>query len=295
MCRDYCMKAAALSALACFLAALNVAVLDRSKPNCRTALRSHTTGQQKEAVQLYVGVISQSANRAKRMAIRRTWGSDPRLSRVVFVVSKPSSNSSLLSNTRQEALQYNDIILIGHIQEHYLNITHQTLEIYRSAFAYARRLSHVMKCDDDSYINVSRLLHLLAEHQLNHTFLGAANQGYRPDRHPNSKWHVSTEEWAEDQSNITWANGPGYVLSADMAYQLAAGAAVQCMPDRLFKLEDIATGIWLTCLSREQGWRLRVVKASGFNFLGCAAGDIVSHYRSPTQMDCMFARNGDCC
>lgn len=250
---------------------------------------------QYSSITLYIGVVSGASNRARRLAIRQSWGSDPRLERVVFVISRPAGGAALLSSIREEAMQYRDIILLGHVHEHYYNITHQTLEVYRSAFAYGRPLTHIMKCDDDSYIHVGRLLELLVAHPHARTFVGKVSPTYSPDRSMGSKWFVSKEEWLEDQANISWANGPGYVLTADIAFQLAAGAAVQCMPKKLFRLEDIATGIWLDCLAKEQGWLLHAVSDDRFNVVGCAEGDIVSHYQSPSQMACMFATDGACC
>lgn len=247
------------------------------------------------SIRLYVGVVSGAANRAKRYIIRKTWGSDSRLERVVFVIARPAGGASLLSSIRQEAMRYRDIILLGHVEEHYFNITYQTLEVYRSAFAYGQPLTHVMKCDDDSYIHVSRLLDLLAAHPHNRTFVGNINPVYIPHRNMGSKWYIPKEEWSADQANITWANGPGHVVTGDIASELAAGAAVQCMPGKLFKLEDIATGMWLHCLAKEQGWLLNTVSDKRFNGDGCAEGDIVSHYRNPSQMACMFAANGACC
>jgi hypothetical protein len=90
---------------------------------------------------LFVGVLSAAKNRANRDAVRATWGSDPRLVCVVFVLARPSNDSLLAA----EAAVHHDIIMVGYIKEHYLNITHQTLEVMRAAYSYQQQL-HTLQC-----------------------------------------------------------------------------------------------------------------------------------------------------
>jgi hypothetical protein len=244
-------------------------------------------------LRVFVGVLSLSVNQDKRAAIRETWGSDPRLSRVVFILSKPREKG-ITEAVHQEILRHNDVVVVGHVLEHYFNITHQTLELFRTAYAFHGNITHVLKCDDDSYIHVGRLLSLLTPLPHHYTWAGAINRGYTPNRDPKSKWFVSKVEWAEDHSSMYWSHGPGYVLTMDLARLLSAGAVSQCMPEPLFKLEDIAIGSWLTCLEMKQHLNITKVR-SRVNLLGCAPADIISHYMSPNQMRCMFKQNGMCC
>ena len=73
-----------------------------------------------KGVRLFVGVLSAAKGRTRRDAVRQTWGSDPRLERVVFVVGRPATRR-LLHKLQEEALEHKDIILVGHVQEHFLN------------------------------------------------------------------------------------------------------------------------------------------------------------------------------
>lgn len=97
---------------------------------------NHSSGQSSNSrssnLQVFVGVLSAAANKARRDAIRETWGADQRLRRIVFVMARPQS-ANLLASIQEEAAAYNDIRLVSNIDEHYLNITHQTLEILRAA------------------------------------------------------------------------------------------------------------------------------------------------------------------
>lgn len=245
------------------------------------------------STRLFVGVVSACQNRAKRDAVRDTWGSDPRLVRVVFVVGRPAS-SEVLDAVRLEARQKGDIIFAGHVSEHYLNITYQTLEIFRAAHAYHGSITHVLKCDDDSYIQVDRLQQLLLQHSFNHTWIGSMETAYQPIRDPSSKWYVSKAEWSEDSSAIKWSHGPGYVLTTDLVTLLVVGGVAKCAPGPLFKLEDVAVGSWLTCLERLENITINMAHAS-INLGGCSEHDVVSHYMQPSQMRCMFAQGGKCC
>jgi beta-1,3-galactosyltransferase len=264
-----------------------------AQPPCDLNM-SHPSSQEHQGVQLYVGVISFSGNRAKRDAVRSTWGSDQRLARVVFVVSRPATMEAL-DSIRQEAKETGDIILVHHVEEHYFSITHQSLEVFRSAHAFHGPITHVMKCDDDSYVHVSRMLEFLGSQPFQFSWAGNIVTSYQPHRDPSSKWYVSKKDWPDDTSAIRWSNGPGYVLSTDLVRLLATGAVSKCAPGPLFKLEDVAVGSWLTCLEKEQNISIHLATGGRFNIASCAAGDLLSHYVSPSQMRCMIAQEGNCC
>lgn len=261
-------------------------------------MQPHARPDQSLDAMVYVGVLSGSTNTQKRMAIRRSWGSDPRLQRVVFVVANPIGNSSLLEVIRKEALQYQDLILLSYIEEHYFNLAYQTLEIFRSAYAFGRPITHVMKCDDDSYVHVSRLLELLAVHPWERTLVGHLTPYFVAIRQPGHKWYLSKEEWPADRTDVPYPNGPGYLVTKDLANELAAGAAVKCMPGKFLKFEDVAMGLWIDCLRKQRNLYVNAVSDGRFNadvLNSCTDQDIVSHYRTPQQMLCMFDRGGTCC
>lgn len=253
-----------------------------------------TTHSGAHQVRLFVGVLSASGNRAKRDAVRQTWGSHPQLERVVFVISLPMQ-PSMLDSIRAEALVFNDIILIEHVHEHYFNITYQSQEVFRTAYAYHAPITHVLKCDDDSYIHVDRMLAFLGQQPFNASWAGVISDSFQPIRDPGSKWYVSKADWPEDRSMIKWSNGPGYVLTMDLVRLLATGGVAKCAPGRLFKLEDIAVGSWLTCLEKQHNISLHLARDGRFNVGSCSEGDLLSHYMRPSQMHCMFAQGGKCC
>lgn len=54
---------------------------------------------------------------------------------------------------------------------------------------------------------------------------------------------------------------PGYVITADLVYEIAAGAAMKPNNHRLFKLEDIAMGSWIDFIQEEKGIRVRYARS----------------------------------
>lgn len=53
--------------------------------------------------------------------------------------------------------------------------------------------------------------------------------------------------------------GAGYVLTADLVREIAAGAALKPQKHRLFKLEDVAMGSWVQFVGREQGVQVHAI------------------------------------
>jgi hypothetical protein len=201
---------------------------------------------------------------------------------------------TVLDAVQKEASLYGDMILVGHILEHYLNVTHQTLEVFRACHMHAGHVTHVMKVDDDSYVHVSRLLDHLA--MLPRSLAWSGNIiPYNPKRDPLNKWFISTEEWPDRVPQVRYANGPGYVVTYDIAKALALGGAVACMPGPLFKWEDVAVGMWLDCLKRQNKMQIQEFSSSLYNWAGCAENDLISHYQNAANQRCMYGQGGMCC
>ena len=81
----------------------------------------------------------------------------------------------------------------------------------------------------------------------------------------------------------------------DLVREVAAGAALAAGNHSLFRLEDVAVGSWVAYVAAGRGWQVRYASDTRFNYNGCAARDIVSHYVKPAAARCMFAAGGRCC
>lgn len=77
--------------------------------------------------------------------------------------------------------------------------------------------------------------------------------------------------------------------------EIAAGAAMKTNNHKIFKLEDIAVGSWIEFVAKEKKWDITYVMDNGFNYNGCSAYDVVSHYVKPKGMRCSFKNDGACC
>jgi hypothetical protein len=261
---------------------------------------------------LFVGMLSAARNTRKRDAVRDTWGSDARLARVVFVLARPH-NHSLLAAVQREAAAHHDIILVGHSQEHYLNITHQTLEVMRAALAYQQHmralhggsaLTHVVKTYDDTYVHIGRLLQQLADGSSQGRYTGFMYAAYKPIRNATHKWYVPHSVWSDDHPKISYAAGAGYVLTTDLVAPIALGAAVGvgCHPGPLFRFEDVSVGLWLHCLHQQHNISVTYEHVHAHMYQGCvshmpaAFSTHCSKLKRPAdEMRCMHARGGLCC
>ncbi|GAB4818463.1 hypothetical protein N2152v2_005509 [Parachlorella kessleri] len=246
-------------------------------------------------LRLFVGILSSSSHRDRRDAIRETWGRHPLLHRARFFLAR-SPNETLFDEVRREAVEAGDLVVLPLVREHYHNITHQTLEAVRMAAADPAT-THVLKVDDDSYVHVDRLLGELASLPRQRLYWGfMEDPGGSPHRNPSSQWYVAPEEWPSERYP-PWAHGAGYVLSADLAREIAAGAAVKPLPDRdrLFKLEDVSVGSWVEWVETESRQPVNRVREPRFNFNKCSPRDLVSHYISPQQQRCIWEAHGRTC
>ncbi|ONM51902.1 Hydroxyproline O-galactosyltransferase GALT2, partial [Zea mays] len=98
-----------------------------------------------------------------------------------------------------------------------------------------------MKCDDDTFVRVDVVLrHIKLNNGDKPLYMGNLNLLHRPLR--TGKCAVTNEEWPED-INPPYANGPGYVISGDIAKFIVSQHANQSL--RLFKMEDVSMGLWV--------------------------------------------------
>ncbi|KAJ3702894.1 hypothetical protein LUZ61_006599 [Rhynchospora tenuis] len=203
-----------------------------------------------KSVDLFIGVFSTANNFRRRMAVRRTWMQyeDVRSGRVVvrFFVGL-HKNGVVNEELWREAETYGDIQIVPFV-DYYELIAWKSIAIciYGANVVSAR---YVMKTDDDAFVRVDSILSSLKKINITSGLLyGHLNNDTTPYRGTDHKWCVTTEEW-EEEKYPTWANGPGYVVSHDVAKrvheQLKRGSL------KMFKLEDVAMGIWLNNMKKE--------------------------------------------
>lgn len=71
-------------------------------------------------------------------------------------------------------------------------------------------------------------------------------------------------------------------MTMDIAAEIATGSPY-ALGNPLFRLEDVATGIWIQEVARRKNWTLALQSSTRYNPQGCKEDDIVSHYMKPPQ------------
>jgi hypothetical protein len=79
---------------------------------------------------------------------------------------------------------------------------------------------YIMKTDDDTFVRVDKVLAEIKATSVGQgLYMGSMNEFHRPLR--TGKWAVTFEEWPE-RIYPTYANGPGYILSKDIAQYIVS-------------------------------------------------------------------------
>lgn len=236
---------------------------------------------------LFIGVFSTANNFKRRMAVRRTWMQYPAVrsgtAAVRFFVGL-HKNQIVNEELWNEAQTYGDIQLMPFV-DYYSLITWKTLAIciFGTEVVSAK---YIMKTDDDAFVRVDEVLASLNRINVDHGLLyGLINSDSRPHRNPDSKWYISPEEWPGERYP-PWAHGPGYVVSHDIAK--AIYRRYQEGNLKMFKLEDVAMGIWIADM--KDTLKVRYQREERVYNEGCKDGYVVAHYQGPREMLCLWQK-----
>nr|CAD1828144.1 unnamed protein product [Ananas comosus var. bracteatus] len=236
-----------------------------------------------EPVQLFIGILSATNHFAERMAIRKTWMQYPafQLGDVVarfFVALSPRKEVN--AAMKKEAEYFKDIVILPFMDRYELVVL-KTTAICEYGVQNLTA-DYIMKCDDDTFVRVDVILKEINGIARNRPlYMGNLNLLHRPLR--NGKWAVTYEEWPEEVYP-PYANGPGYVISSDIAKYIVSQHANQTL--RLFKMEDVSMGMWVeefnttTAVQYSHNWK--------FCQYGCLENYFTAHYQSPRQMLCLW-------
>lgn len=251
-----------------------------------------------EPIQLFIGILSATNHFSERMAIRKTWMQFPatQLGNVVarFFVAL-SHRKQINAALKKEAEYFGDVVILPFIDRYELVVL-KTVAICQYGVQNVTA-EYIMKCDDDTFLRldvVSR--HISTFNRTLPLYLGNLNLLHRPLR--SGKWAVTYEEWPE-RVYPPYANGPGYVISVDIARDIASRHANQSL--RLFKMEDVSMGMWVedyNATSAASG-PVQYIHSWRFCQFGCVDNYFTAHYQSPRQMLCLWDKlslgRAQCC
>eukprot|EP00850_Spirogloea_muscicola_P007149 SM000035S13129 [mRNA] locus=s35:662104:665772:+ [translate_table: standard] len=236
--------------------------------------------------ELFVGVASMPEHLDLRDAARRTWMLEPlvhqgKVAVRFFVALHASARVNL--EVRKEMELFGDVELLPHLDTYHL-ITKKTVAICTFAVRNTSA-KYVMKMDDDSIIRVAEILSRVKNiHQGGSLLYGHLEGKFKPIRNKD-KWWVSREEWSKDKYKFTWAHGPGYIFSRDIATYVCDRAHSGKL--RLKKsIEDVVFASWLLDYPKP----VQFVNTDRFVVEGCRVFYLLAHYLSADQMICMWQK-----
>ncbi|OVA09106.1 Galectin [Macleaya cordata] len=234
-------------------------------------------------VELFIGVLSAGNHFAERMAVRKSW-MQSKLIKSSDVVARffvaLNGRKEVNVELKKEADFFGDIVIVPFMDSYDLVVL-KTVAICEYG---VRTVSakYIMKCDDDTFVRVDAVIEEAKKVPEDRSlYVGNINYYHKPLRY--GKWAVTYEEWPEEDYP-PYANGPGYIVSSDIAEFVVSEFEKHKL--RLFKMEDVSMGMWVEQfnVSRpvEYQHNLR------FCQFGCIEDYYTAHYQSPRQMTCMW-------
>ncbi|XP_047154403.1 hydroxyproline O-galactosyltransferase GALT6-like [Vigna umbellata] len=234
-------------------------------------------------VELFVGVLSAGNHFSERMAVRKSW-MQHRLVKSGAVVARffvaLHARHEINVELKKEAEFFGDIVIVPYLDNYDLVVL-KTVAICEYG-VHTVSAKYIMKGDDDTFVRVDAVISEARKVPDDTSFyIGNINYYHKPLRY--GKWAVTYEEWPEEDYP-PYANGPGYILSSDIARYIVSEFEMHKL--RLFKMEDVSMGMWVEQFNRSKP----VHYSHSLNFcqFGCIEDYYTAHYQSPRQMMCLW-------
>ncbi|KAL3511196.1 hypothetical protein ACH5RR_030597 [Cinchona calisaya] len=236
-----------------------------------------------EPVELFIGILSAGNHFAERMAVRKSWMQHESIKSSKYVARffvamhrRKEVNVELM----KEVEFFRDIVIVPYM-DHYDLVVLKTVAICEYG-VHTIAANYIMKCDDDTFVRVDAAMKEVNKVRSGRSlYVGNINYHHRPMRH--GKWAVTSEEWPEEEYPF-YANGPGYVISSDIANSIVSDFEKHEL--RLFKMEDVSMGMWVGQFNRSK--QVKYVHSMKFCQFGCIDDYYTAHYQSPRQMICLW-------
>ncbi|XP_020218251.1 LOW QUALITY PROTEIN: hydroxyproline O-galactosyltransferase GALT6-like [Cajanus cajan] len=235
-------------------------------------------------VELFIGILSAGNHFADRMAVRKSW-MQHKLIKSSHVVARffvaLHAKKDINVDIKKEAEYFGDIVIVPYM-DHYDLVVLKTIAICEYGI-HTVVAKYIMKCDDDTFVRVDSILNEARQVQRRSLYMGNMNYHHRPLRY--GKWAVTYEEWVGKEYPI-YANGPGYLISADIAQFVVYEFEKRRL--KLFKMEDVSMGMWVEQFNNSGP--VEYVHNLKFCQFGCYYDYYTAHYQSPRQMICMWEK-----
>ncbi|KAM7296828.1 beta-1,3-galactosyltransferase 1 isoform X1 [Ixodes scapularis] len=194
---------------------------------------SHVCNSFENVPTLIVFVTSAPAHKSEREAIRNTWGLhsylNHRSTKVLFLLGRSSKDTEI----KAESQVHNDIIQ-GDFVDSYDNLTLKSVMMLQWTQSFCPSVDHVMKTDDDVYVNLDNLLpHLARSMGDRRRWIQGCIKRHvgAPVKFVDGKAVGPVDERTLPKAHPDFVAGAGYVISGDLVPDLlAASANVRWMP-----------------------------------------------------------------
>ncbi|XP_019245264.1 PREDICTED: hydroxyproline O-galactosyltransferase GALT3 isoform X2 [Nicotiana attenuata] len=205
----------------------------------------------KKRLVMLIGVFSTGNNFERRMALRRTWMQYEAVRSGEVAVRFFIG----LDKNRQVNFElWKEAQAYGDVQllpfvDYYSLLTLKTIAICIMGVKILPA-KYVMKTDDDAFVRIDQVLSSLKGKDPNGLLYGGISFESAPHREKDNKWYISAE---------------------------------------LFKLEDVAVGIWVEEF-RRKGNKVQYVDDDRFHNAGCDSDYILAHYQTPRMVLCLWEK-----
>ncbi|XVF44130.1 hypothetical protein PTKIN_Ptkin02bG0096000 [Pterospermum kingtungense] len=233
-------------------------------------------------VELFIGILSAGNHFAERMAVRKSWMQHKLIksSKVVarFFVAL-NGRKEVNVELKKEVEYFGDIVIVPYMDNYDLVVLKTVAICEYGVRTVAAK--YIMKCDDDTFVRVDSVTKEAKKLGDKSLYIGNMNYYHKPLR--NGKWAVTYEEWPEEEYP-PYANGPGYIVSSDIAQYIVAEFEKHKL--RLFKMEDVSMGMWVEKFNSSN--TVEYQHSLKFCQFGCIEDYYTAHYQSPRQMLCLW-------
>ena len=176
----------------------------------------------------------------------------------------------------REAEVHKDMIILPDVTDSLLTLTKRAIKSFKFALEQFE-FSYVLKCDDDTFVDVLRLAsELQLRRDQTRLYWGFMVGSGRVNRYLPGAYRET--EWSVCDLYVPYALGGGYLLSRDLIQLLVLNEAHL----KLYKCEDVAVGAWLAPYNIERRHDTRFDTEGKSR--GCKSVLLISHKVSPTEM-----------
>lgn len=238
----------------------------------------------KPKYRLVILILSGPDNLERRDTIRKTWLADrghDAMTRHLFVVGTQDILPEQRNTLQSEKEKFDDLLLLPRLQDSYGILTKKVLHALKGVHE-RYNFDFLLKCDDDSYILVHRILKELDRWQNKGTrrelYWGFFNGRAQVKR--SGPWKET--DWILCDYYLPYALGGGYVLSYNLVKFIAGNADIL----KLQNAEDISVGLWLAPLANiERKHDIRF--DTEYRSRGCSNQYIITHKQTIQNMRSM--------